>query len=57
MIGEVVLALQAVNALASAVSESAGHASTLGGIVGKLAKTNPDHPDPDPGSLDDGRIK
>ena len=40
MIGEVVLALQAVNALASAVSESAGHASTLGGIVGKLAKTN-----------------
>ena len=40
MIGEVVLALQAVNALASAVTESAGHASTLGGIVGKLAKTN-----------------
>ena len=40
MIGEVVLALQAVNALASAVSESAGHASTLGGIVGKLTKTN-----------------
>ena len=40
MIGEVVLALQAVNALASAVSESAGHASSLGGIVGKLVKTN-----------------
>ena len=40
MIGEVVLALQAVNALASAVSDSAGHASTLGGIVGKLTKTN-----------------
>ena len=40
MIGEVVLALQAVNSLANAVSESAGHASTLGGIVGKLTKTN-----------------
>ena len=39
MIGEVILALQAVNALASAVSESAGHAQTLGGIVGKLTKT------------------
>ena len=40
MIGEIVLALQAVNSLASAVSESAGHASTLGGIVSKLTKTN-----------------
>jgi len=40
MIGEVVLALQAVNALASAVSEAAGHASTLGGIVSKLTQTN-----------------
>jgi hypothetical protein len=40
VIGEIVLALQAVNSLASAVSESAGHASTLGGIVSKLTKTN-----------------
>lgn len=40
MIGEVVLALQAVNALASAVSDSAGHAQTLGSIVGKLTTTN-----------------
>ena len=40
MIGEVVLALQAVNSLASAVSDSAGHAQTLGSIVGKLTKTN-----------------
>jgi len=40
VIGEIVLALQAVNSLASAVSESAGHASTLGGIVSKLTQTN-----------------
>jgi hypothetical protein len=38
-IAEVMAVLTAVNSLASAVSESAGHASSLSGIVGKLCNT------------------
>ena len=38
-IAEVVAVLTAVNSLASAVSESAGHASSLSTIVGRLCNT------------------
>jgi len=38
-IAEVVAVLSAVNSLASAVSESAGHASSLSTIVGRLCNT------------------